>query len=108
LIQRSLAETGQYVGAISTTKWTNPYYQYANRLAHLYLLRQLNDLPAWLIFLYFVGDQQMGGPSTAAEWRPAIDAMHEHLGIKHHPLEPFIIELFVDVATLQSDDRAKK
>ncbi len=35
---------------------TKGFYQYINRLAHLYLLRVLNKIPAYLVFVYFVND----------------------------------------------------
>ena len=33
-------------------------------LAHLYLLRELNHIQARLLFIYFVGDEEMDGPQT--------------------------------------------
>jgi hypothetical protein len=96
-IRQSLDEAGRFFGASSTCKWTGSYYQYANRLAHLYLLRQLNHVPAWLVFLYFVNAGDVGGPKSAEEWRPAIERMHAHLGIAAGRLHPHVIEAFVDV-----------
>lgn len=97
LIQRSLGETGQFFGA-QTYSWLAPYYQYANRLAHLYLLRQLNGLPTWLVLLYLVNDQEMAGPTSVEAWRTALTAVHTHLNISPHKLAPFVIDLFVDVS----------
>lgn len=97
LIRSSLDETAQFYGAPSTAAWTQDYYQYANRLAHLYLLRELNDLPAFLVFIYFVNDFTTRGPKSVEEWIPAIEAIHTQLGINHSKLAPYVIDLFFDV-----------
>lgn len=96
-IQTSLAETKKYLNANSTVDWTNLFYQYTNRLAHLYLLRELNNLPAYLVFVYFVNDTEMDGPKSADEWREALKLLHTHLGISRHELSKYIFEFFIDV-----------
>ena len=63
--------------------WMNGYYQYANRLAHLHFL-QSRGIDACLVFLYFVGDSDIGGPSSEREWTPFIEAAQSHLGISMH------------------------
>ncbi|MFH2057208.1 MAG: hypothetical protein ABIJ61_14720, partial [bacterium] len=103
LIQNSLAEAADFFGATSPGNWSRGYYQYANRLAHLYLLRHLNGIPAWLVFLYFVNDFEMDGPKSEAEWRSAIAHVHDHLGIKSTSLRPHVIDLYVDVTALESE-----
>jgi hypothetical protein len=77
--------------------WLCGYYQYANRLAHLCMLRE-HDVDAWMIFLYFFGDMDMQGPETEAEWRPYIEAAHRHLGIDSHA--PHVVTLFHSVDKL--------
>ena len=62
-IQDSLKEAARFYGASSPSNWTKGYYQYANRLAYLYFLRNLNEIPAWLISVYFVKDIDMNGPN---------------------------------------------
>ena len=49
-IRTSLAVTKAFVGSSSESSadWTAGVYQYANRLAHLYLLHSLNGLDAYL------------------------------------------------------------
>lgn len=42
-IQQSLAETRAYLGSQTEVEWANRFYQYSNRLAHLYFLRELNN-----------------------------------------------------------------
>ena len=67
-------------GARSDSDWLNGYYQYANRLSHLHFLRS-RGIDACLVFLYFVGDLDIRGPSSEAQWTPFIEAAHTHLGI---------------------------
>src|SRR5438552_16444308 len=59
-IKRSLEECRLFLGAQRTVDWTFYFYQYTNRLAHLYLLRELNKLDAFLLFVYFLNDEEMG------------------------------------------------
>lgn len=100
LIQQSLAETGRFWGVASAAAWSQKYYQHANRLAHLYLLRQVNGIPAWLIFLYFVNAEDVDGPSSASDWHSAIETVHAHLGLTQALLGPYVIVAFVDIAEL--------
>jgi len=102
LIKDSLASTAEFYGARSLENWTRRYYQYANRLAHLHLLRNLNDIPAWLCFVYFINDSEMAGPKSEAEWRSAIRAVHEYLGISEERLPLYVIDNFVDVAKFEN------
>jgi len=99
LIEKSLVETATFYGAASTAGWLQGYYQYANRLAHFYLLRHLNGIQAWLVFLYFVNDIEMAGPKSVQEWQEAIDAVHAHLSITEEQLRPYVIDVFFDVET---------
>ena len=99
-IQSALAQTKKYITSKSKTDWSSCFYQYTNRIAHLYLLRDLNKIPAFLVFVYFLNDTEMGGPSTEAEWRSAIRLMHKHLGIRRNRLSKYMADVFVDVKGL--------
>jgi hypothetical protein len=101
LIQQSLAEARQFFGEASNADWSKDYYQYANRLAYLYLLRELNGIPAWLVFLYFLNDSDMDGPKTKEDWQPAIDAVHTSLGLRAGRVNPHLVDIFIDIAPLQ-------
>ena len=52
LINKSLDETRKYLKLNPDIDLSKGFYQYSNRLAHLYLLRELNDIPAYLVFVY--------------------------------------------------------
>lgn len=99
-IRGALAETHGYLRARQGADWTTGFYQYANRLAHLYLLRVLNGVPAWLVFVDFVGDRAMEGPETAAEWEAATQVLHAALGIagSRSPLMSHVLHVPLEVS----------
>jgi len=100
-IEQALGNTQRYIGARSDADWTLNYYQYANRLAHLYLLRGLNGILAHLVFLYFVNDTQQRGPRSADEWRASLAAVKTTLGLQaEHPLSSYVHDVFVDVNSI--------
>lgn len=102
-IRASLEATKRFLGARSDADWVACFYQYTNRLAHLYLLRELNGLPAYLLFLYFTNDQEMNGPGTEAEWEGAIKLLESFLGIpQQHRLSKYVLRAFIDVGELKS------
>jgi hypothetical protein len=105
-IKASLALVKASFGTSPHVDWTARYYQYANRLAHLYLLRQLNNVPAELVHLCFLNDLEMNGPTSAAQWHVAIDQVHDTLGITDHPLLRHLHHVFVDVGDLGSSEQA--
>ena len=73
-------------------------YQYANRLAHLYLLRELNRVPAHLLFVYFVGDDDVNGPETVPEWEAALSLAKRVLGLpERHRLSDYVSDVFFNV-----------
>ena len=104
MITGSLKDTEQFLNADLFVDWAkSPYYQCANRLAHLYLLRELNRLPAFLIMLYFLNDIEQGGPSAVSEWEIAIAEEEQALGIRPgHKLSDFIMSVFINVEHLST------
>jgi len=94
-IEHSLAIVKKIIGVKPETDWVGDYYQYANRIAHLYFLNIIEQVPTWMVFLYFVGDIEQRGPSNVAEWTTALDEMETKLGLpKHHLLDQRIISVF--------------
>ena len=96
LILKSLGEVKNYLSPNSPVDWSRGFYQYANRLAHLYLLRQ-NSLPAYLVFVYFLNDSEMAGPATIDQWKGAIELLHTYLGITRHKLQKNTEDVFIDL-----------
>lgn len=106
-IEASLWDTKAFIHARSTADWTKPFYQYANRLAHLYLLHTLNEVNAYLVNVYFVNDAEMRKsdtivPSSIKEWKSAILMEEITMGIRtRHSLSSRIISVFIDVEEIK-------
>ena len=99
LIRKSLQETKEYLNIKKDTDWSGTFYQYTNRLAHLYFLWK-NKVKAYLLFIYFIGDSSFTDkytPGTRAEWEAALLVMKTFFGVKQHKLNKFIMKLFIDV-----------
>ncbi|MBM3251265.1 MAG: hypothetical protein FJZ11_00585 [Candidatus Omnitrophica bacterium] len=103
-IRKALLDTKNYLKIRNDIDWAKQFYQYTNRLAHLYFLRILNKIPAYLVFLYFLDDTSVDGPKTIAEWEAAITVMKKYLGISRHRLERFVADVFIDVKELTVTD----
>ncbi len=100
LITTSLNETKKFLKIDNTIDWSSRFYQYTNRLAHLYFLREINKVPAYLVNVYFINDQTVDGPTFQCEWEAAIKVMKCFLGINRHKLSKYMIDLFIDVKYL--------
>jgi hypothetical protein len=102
LIEQSLHEVKHFLNAGCSDDWSQCLYQYANRLAHLYLIRELNGIPAYLVFVYFTGDMEMDGPITPNEWKSALKLVKGILGLPKKPkLSDYVLDIFVDVDQLR-------
>ena len=106
-ISQSLTQAQEFLGVKSHLDWAAPFYQYTNRLAHLYFLRELNKLPAYLIFVYFLNDPDMHGPSTREEWQGALKLMKTLLGLSRHKLSKYMVDIFIDVNEMQPKPKGK-
>ena len=105
-IRQALDDTKKSLSVRHPVDWTQCFYQYANRLAHLYLLKELNKIDAAaLVFIYFVGDTTVPGrkPVSREGWEAAIDLAHHHLGVR--PNAPWmrqnVFDAFIDVDDLR-------
>jgi hypothetical protein len=100
-IQRSLDETKAYLRVRTSADWTRPFYQYANRLAHLYLLRVKNGIDAYVLMLYFVNAAGVKGPRSVDRWLGAIEMMDSAIGVSRHRLKRYCLTCFVDVGDMR-------
>jgi len=98
-IQKSLEETKRHLNSKAHTDWSQGFYQYTNRLAHLHLLRK-NNLPAYLVHVYFLKDFEMKGPDTFHEWEGAIKLLESYLEIGRHRLRKFTTNVYIDLQNL--------
>lgn len=78
-IETALAKTRRWLGASFDADWCGPLYQYANRLAHLYFLREVARVPAWLAHVCFIGDPRT--PTSRDAWEAAIHSAERELGL---------------------------
>jgi len=74
-----LKECKKYLESKPHIDWARSFYQYTNRLAHLYFLRELNEWPAFLVFVYFVNNKEMKEPESEEEWRGTIKLVRAYL-----------------------------
>ena len=98
-VQRAIAP-----GSEDLVDWTKTFYQYANRLAHLHLLREQNDdIRAHLVFVYFLNATDVNGPSERAEYEGATKVIEHYLGVRRSKLSRYIHKVYVDVRDLPHD-----
>jgi hypothetical protein len=75
--------------------WTGPLYQFANRLAHLYFLREVARVPAWFVNVCFTSDPHR--PSALQAWEEALQAAKEALGLGQRSI-PYCADVFLEAA----------
>lgn len=102
-IRAALAQVRAALGAEGGADWTISFYQLANRLAHLHFLR-LRGVDAVLLLVGFIGDRDMGGPETAAEWHSAYQVASYAMGLpRRHALSAHIHHIHPRVPDLPQD-----
>jgi hypothetical protein len=89
-IETALAEAKLWYGARIEADWTGPLFQSANRLAHLYFIRERLRCPAWLVNIYFINDEI--GPADLDAWKAELQKVKASLGLSSSV--PFAIDLF--------------
>lgn len=106
LIEKSLNETKEFLNIKSDISWCKEnYYQYANRIAHLYYLREKNKIDAHLLFIYFLNDKSVvtgKKEETKEDWEKEINGIYNKLELKeNNKLSKFIHHIFIDVESLK-------
>ena len=91
LIEKSLFAAKNWCGASLDADWTGALYQSANRLAHLYFIRERLKHPAWLVNLYFLNDPI--GPADQMAWASELERVKRSLGLKSPA--PFTVDVFL-------------
>lgn len=95
-ISESLDKTQRWLNCQkSLTDWKSDYYQYANRLAHLYFLREKSRKEAYLVFLYFL-DDPTHIPTSRKDWDAALERKKKLMGLSADCLTGKVIDLFID------------
>jgi hypothetical protein len=96
-IDQGLDAAKRAFGVRPDADWSRGYYQYANRLAHLYFLRERCGVDAHLVFLYFLNARDTARPASRAEWEHGIAAAHRALELPADHSPEGVHDLFVDV-----------
>jgi hypothetical protein len=97
----SLLEVQAFLAPKSGADWSRTFFQYANRLAFLYLLRELNGIDAHLVHVLFLNAQDVQGPQHEREWADALALIYGALELpRRNPLAPFVHHVFIDVGDL--------
>jgi hypothetical protein len=100
LINKGLALARKRYTKKSNEDWTAPFYQYANRLAYQFWLREQNGVQSSLVFLYFLNATQMKGPATKLEWQSVTRLIHEVLGLPDDLARFGVYDAFIDARRL--------
>ncbi len=93
LISAALERTRGWLHAGADSDWTGRLYQYANRLAHLYFIREIVGVSAWLVNLCFVGDVTTN-PTTEPQWRAALPLLKKELGFAGGTI-PWVVDVLL-------------
>jgi hypothetical protein len=103
-ISASLAETQGWLNCREPrVDWKCGFYQYANRLAHLYFLREKAQKEgSYLVFLYFVEDSSYIRTSRDA-WNSALKLQKKLMGLSAASLAGKAIEVFINTNDIKSD-----
>jgi hypothetical protein len=101
MIDQSLADARRFYAPKARADWSGIFYQYGNRLAYQYFLRERNNVPSVLIFLYFLNAIDVLGPTSEKEWEGAAGLIHAVLGVPRDLTSYGVFEVFLDTRMLQ-------
>jgi hypothetical protein len=81
LIRSALEQTQAWLGLpVGADRWLGRLYQSANRLAHLYFLREIVGIEAWLAHACFIDDTDHV-PIAEGAWRRSMEEADRELGL---------------------------
>ncbi|WP_143104126.1 hypothetical protein [Poseidonocella sedimentorum] len=99
-IESSLRKVAIDLGATRPDLWSEIYFQYCNRLAFLWWLRE-QGVKATLFYVCFLNDPDLNGPTKPETWDAAFASANYALGLsKRHKLSGSIKYLYPDVTQL--------
>ena len=97
MINRALEQSKQAFQANAAANWETPFYQYANRLAHLYFLVSRNQIDAYLVFMCFANAPDVPWPCNIEQWEGASRLTQKCLGLGRHAYSHRISTVVIDV-----------
>lgn len=96
-IEKRLDEAKSAFRANADACWYTPFYQMANRLAHLYYLADINRKDAYLVFVDFANAPDVQHSASREEWQGAARLAHKCLGIKDSRLARRVATIIIDL-----------
>lgn len=100
MIGKALDRTRQALVADDRADWSRSFFQYANRLAHLWWLTE-QGVDAHLLLVSFIGDHAQSGPADPETWQAAFRCADYAMGLPtKHALSRRIHHVHPDVSRL--------
>ena len=99
-IESSINRVQSFLGCKSLIPWTKGFYQYANRIAHLYFMREIAGIDAFLVFIYFLNDETHI-PTTKEQWQGMLEIQERLMDISSHKLQRFVVKSFIDIKEMR-------
>jgi hypothetical protein len=99
-IESSINRVQSFLGSKSLIPWMKGFYQYANRIAHLYFMREIAGVEAFLVFIYFLNDETHI-PTTKEQWLGMLEVQERLMGLSSHKLQRFVVQSFIDVKKIE-------
>ncbi len=113
-IQKVFDATRQDLQVTVETDWTQPYYQYCNRIALLHFLVE-HGVNAHIIYVYFTSDRSDLGsdgrdcPANQQDWQDALAAQDRHVGFPaDSPIRTWVHRTFLPAYHAEIDERILK
>lgn len=94
-IEKRLDEAKIAFHASKEACWYSPFYQMANRLAHLHYLAGINCKDAYLVFIDFANAPDVPQPASRDEWQGATRLAYKCLGLKDSKLARRVATIIV-------------
>lgn len=88
--------------------WESRYYQFCNRLAHLWWMNVVARVETWLVWLLVVDDPVWRDRMTAPQWHEALQKIKREIGLpSQHRLEDKVVVVYLPAApeATQEDPR---
>jgi hypothetical protein len=99
-IKNSFARVRDYYGVpLASPAWESCYYQFCNRLAHLWWMNEQAEVPTWLVWALIVDDPVWRDRVTAPQWHRAFDDIKSKIGLPtQHALSDKISVVYLPAA----------
>jgi hypothetical protein len=101
MIETAIRRTQKWLKAESRIDWTKGFYQFANRLAHLYFLNEVAGERAYLINLYFVHDTTHL-PTEIEAWEAALTLQKRLMGLDAEQLRGRVIDFPLHISKVKT------